>query len=242
MAQFIYGKNAVLEAIKAKRVLKIFLAPTFSDKEIEGWIKGLRLPVERVGKDVLDAYAEGGLHQGIVAESGAYRYTELKTLIDSLKAVDQPLLLLLDGIQDPHNFGAIIRNAEAFGVHGIIIKKDRQVEVTATVAKVAAGSLEKVAIVQVSNLSQTIHLLKEAQYWIVGSSLSTETDYRGFNYRGPIALAIGSEGEGLSRLVQDNCDLLVKIPMVGSINSLNASAATAVLLAQVYASRFPYKK
>ena len=239
MAQWIYGKNVVLEALRALRVKKVLLLQSFHDPLIEQFILQKRIPVERVGKERFDIH---GNHQGILAEVDDFVYADLNATLAKLKNQPQPLLLLIDSITDPQNFGAIIRNAEAFGVAAIIIKKDQQVQVNATVTKVAAGALEYANIILVPNLSQTIEKLKEEHYWIVGTSLETKQDYRDFNYQGPIALVMGSEGEGLHRLVKERCDVVVQIPMVGKVNSLNAASATAVMLSWIHNARFPFKK
>jgi 23S rRNA (guanosine2251-2'-O)-methyltransferase len=153
---------------------------------------------------------------------------------------EQPLLVLLDGIEDPQNLGAIIRTAVGFGVDGLIIKKDRQVEVTATVAKVASGALDYLPIIQVTNLSQTIAALKENRFWIVATSSGESQDYRTVDYRGPMAIIIGHEGQGITRLVLENSDFKVKIP-IQHLESFNASTSAAILLAEVYHQRFPLK-
>ena len=240
MAQWIYGKNVVLEALRALRVKKVFLLPAFQDHVIERLLSQQRIPVERVGKERFEMH--GDHHQGILAEVDDYRYGDFKQSLNEWVQQPQPLVVLLDSITDPQNFGAIIRNAEALGVTSIIIKKDQQVQVNATVTKVAAGALEHVKIIQVANLSQTIEVLKENGFWIVGTSLETQHDYRDFNYQGPIAVVVGSEGDGLHRLVRERCDVLVKIPMMGQVNSLNAASATAIMLAWIHHARFPLKK
>jgi len=178
-------------------------------------------------------------HQGIVAVIRPYDFIDLDVLLRQADSQAFGLLLILDSIQDPQNFGAIIRNAEAFGAAGIIIKKDRQVGLTATVAKVSAGSIEHVAIAQVINLSQTIKQLKQAGYWIVSTAIAGAIDYRSFDYKRKIALIVGSEGDGVSPLLLKNSDVIVQIPMVGQINSINASAASAVLLSHIHSQRFP---
>jgi 23S rRNA (guanosine2251-2'-O)-methyltransferase len=240
MPQWIYGKNVVLEALRTKRVRKVLLLNSFHESLIEQIISQQRLPVERVGKERFDNY--GDHHQGIAAEVNDFIYADLNHEVAQLRTKPQSLILMLDSITDPQNLGAIIRNAEAFGVDALIIKKDQQVQVNATVTKVAAGALEHMKVIQVANLSQTILKLKEEGFWIVGTDLNTAQDYRDFNYQGPIALVIGSEGDGLHRLVKERCDVLVHIPMMGQVNSLNAASATAVVLAWVHHARFPFKK
>jgi 23S rRNA (guanosine2251-2'-O)-methyltransferase len=179
-------------------------------------------------------------HQGIVAQVKPFLYTEWLPFIKRLASKEQPLLVLLDGIEDPQNLGAIIRTAVGFGVDGLIIKKDRQVEVTSTVAKIASGALDHLPIIQVTNLSQTIATLKENRFWVVATSLAESQDYRSVDYRGPIAIIIGHEGQGITRLVLENSDFKVKIP-IQNLDSFNASTSTAILLAEVYRQRFPLK-
>lgn len=238
MAQYIYGKNSVLSALSAQRVIRVFLSPSFSDAQIINELNKRKIKPERKGNEYLDRLASG-VHQGVVAEVFAYEYLELKELIVRTKKEKYPLLVMLDGISDPHNLGAILRNVDALGGHGIILKRDNQVSLNATVAKVSSGAIDHVSVTQVTNLSAAIKDLKEAGYWIVSSSGDGKIDYRDFDYKSPIVLVVGSEGEGVSRLVMDNSDVVVKIPLIGHVNSLNASAATALLLAQIFNSRFP---
>lgn len=236
--QYIYGRNAVLEALTAKRVLEVFVARTFSDKSILQALDQQAIPIIRKEIEWLSSTVKGN-HQGIIARIKEYEYTNLEQLIELDNGKQYPLLLMLDSIVDPHNLGAIIRNGEAFGASGIIIRKDRAVGLTSAVAKVASGALEHMHICQVINLSQAIMSLKDNGYWVVSSALDRAIDYRDFDYKRKIVLIIGAEGSGISPLVQKNSDVIVKIPMLGQVNSINASAAAAVLLAHIQASRFP---
>ncbi len=238
LTQYIYGRNAVLESLETGRVLKVFLAPSFSDTELIARLTKQGVTIERKENDWMTALV-GPRHQGIVALIKAYDFMPIEALVKEADRAVYPLLVILDSIQDPHNFGAIIRNADAFGAQGVIVKKDRQVGLTSVVAKVSAGAIEHVPVSQVTNLSQLIKQLKDAGYWIVSSALQDAIDYRNFDYRRKIALIIGSEGAGIANLVLRNSDVVVKIPMAGKINSINASAATAVLLAQIQSQRFP---
>ncbi len=238
MAQYIYGRNAVAQALASNRVLKVFLALGFSGRDLMQKIEERHIVIERQENEWLNRLV-GVHHQGIVAVIRPYDFIDLDVLLRQADSQAFGLLLILDSIQDPQNFGAIIRNAEAFGAAGIIIKKDRQVGLTATVAKVSAGSIEHVAIAQVINLSQTIKQLKQAGYWIVSTAIAGAIDYRSFDYKRKIALIVGSEGDGVSPLLLKNSDVIVQIPMVGQINSINASAASAVMLSHIHSQRFP---
>ena len=240
MEQYRYGKHAVEASIRSGNVTKVFLSTHFKDTGILSLIQQKKLPVERIEDERLQKLVDRGNHQGIVAQVKPFVYTEWQPFLKQMATKDQPLLILLDGIEDPQNLGAIIRTAVGFGVDGLIIKKDRQVEVTSTVAKIASGALDHLPIIQVTNLSQTIASLKENRFWIVASSLSESQDYRSVDYRGPMAIIIGHEGQGISRLVLENSDFKVKIP-IQNLDSFNASTSAAILLAEVYRQRFPLK-
>ena len=174
-------------------------------------------------------------HQGIIVDIDDFKYSDLDDVLDSINK-NWPFLLILDHLQDPHNFGAIIRTAESAGIDGIIIPKDRSVDVTATVMKTSAGSIEYIPICKVTNLSNTIHKLKDKGYWIIGADMEG-LDYQRQDYKMPIALIIGSEGQGISKLIKEMCDYIVTIPMKGHINSLNASVAAGVIIYKVISSR-----
>ena len=238
VAQYIYGRNAVVQAIEGHRVRKVFLALGFSSREIIDLLNREQLPIEYKENDWLKQQV-GPHHQGIIALTKPYDFVTLDEVVTHAEQARFPLIVMLDSIQDPHNFGAIIRNAEAFGAGGIIIRKDRQVGLTAVVAKVSSGAIEHMPITQVANLSQTLKQLQQSGYWVIASALENAIDYREFDYNRKIVIIIGSEGSGVAPLVLKNSDAIVKIPMMGTINSLNASAASAVLLAHIQASRFP---
>lgn len=239
MAQWIYGRNTVKSALKEKKVTRIYLSNTAKEDEIIKECQRQHLRLNFVSPTELNQMVQGGSHQGVVAEISDYTFTSLETIIQDAKKATYPLLLVLDGLNDPHNLGAILRSADAFGAQGIIIGKHRQVGLTSTVAKVSTGAIDHVPVAQVTNLAQTIRYLKKEGFWIVASDGMAKDDYRKMDYRMPVALIVGSEGEGISRLLMDQSDFRVKIPMCGSVNSLNASVATAVLLAQIYTNRFP---
>ena len=239
MAQFIYGKNTVLGALSTASIEKVFLNKHFKDEAILTALKQHSISIERVDETRLDVLVKGN-HQGIVAVVKTFEYVPLTQVIAKVSTLQQPLILMLDSLQDPQNFGAIIRNAAGLGVDAIIIKKDGQVGVTTTVMKIASGALSLVDICEVTNLSMTIETLKKSRFWIVASMLSsTAIDYRSFDYRQPICLILGSEGKGISPLVARNADVHVTIPMTSTLQSLNVASSSAILLAQIYQQRFP---
>lgn len=237
MAITIYGKNAVLSSLNEGKVLRLFLAPQIKDEKVLSIARQMNIEIKVMSVSQLDQMTNHGVHQGMVAEVNDFEYTDLKNLVKQAKKKPLPLLLMLDGINDPHNLGAIIRSADAFGVDGIIIKKTNQVAVTATVIKVATGATNYVPVCQVTNLTQTLQLLKEDGFWAVATDGAAKQNYLDIDCKIPIVLIIGSEGEGISKLVLANSDFTVKIPMVGHVNSLNASVATAVLLAGIVSKR-----
>ena len=227
---YIYGKNVAREKINSKeRINKIYLADKFNDKELFDLIKKNKIKYTIVPNKVLDSKAQG-LHQGIVIE-----VDDVETLdFDYIKSIkrNNPLLVMLDHLEDPHNFGAIIRTCEALGVDGIIIPSDRNVGVNGTVVKTSAGAIYNMPIVKVVNLNNTIEKLKDLGYWIIGTDMDGE-DYTKIDYNMPICLVIGNEGHGMSKIVRDNCDYIAKIPMVGKINSLNASVSCGIVISRI---------
>lgn len=230
MPNYIYGKNTVEAAIKNGSINKVYISNRNNLREL---LDKKHIEYEIVDNNKLDKLSKGGNHQGIVAEANNYETCSLKDILNK----DNGFIVILDGITDPHNFGAIIRTCEAGGVDGIIYKKDNSVKVNDTVAKVASGALEYVKICEVTNLTNTIKQLKDEGYWIVGTSDKADTDYTKIDYNTNIALVIGSEGKGISRLVKENCDYLVSLPMKGKINSLNASVATGIFIYNIINSR-----
>lgn len=240
MAQYIYGKNAVLERLKAGNpITDLYLLK--GNQTLERLVGEYQVAYQLVDKGFLNNLVSG-VHQGIVAKIPEFKTYSLTEGLETIKKDKLPLLVMIDGLSDPHNLGAILRNADATAVDGVIISKHRSVSVNATVAKVAAGALENVKIIEVVNLTQTIKKLKNAGYWIVGSALENSTDYRLVDYRMPLVLVIGSEGKGISQLVRENCDYLVQIPMHGIVNSLNAAVASGILLYEISNQRFPVKE
>lgn len=238
MIQYIYGKNTVVAAIKNNKSLsKVFLIN--KDPDILNLLKKNRVAFSLVNKKELNNLVGDTNHQGIVGVVEQFEYATLDQLLNSVKDKENPIFLMLDGLEDPHNLGAILRTADATGVDGIIIPKNRSVSLNSTVAKVSTGAIDHVMVCQVTNLAKTLKHLQTKGYWTVGCDNDQSQDYRKVDYKMPLVLVVGSEGKGISRIVKDNCDFKVVIPMVGHVTSLNVSVATAVLLYQVYNSRQP---
>lgn len=229
----VYGKNVALELLKnPKKVQKVLLQEGFDDKKILSLLSHGKIPVFVKSKKEID-YLADGVHQGIILYVRDYQYFSLADVI----CCDASFLVILDHLEDPHNFGAIIRTCEAAGVDGIIIPKDRQVGVSATVMKTSVGTVDTMKIAQVTNLSSTIDFLKKQGFWVVGTALEDSMDYRTIDYSGKIALVIGNEGAGISNLVRKKCDFIAKIPMYGTTNSLNASVASGIMIYEVIRNR-----
>jgi 23S rRNA (guanosine2251-2'-O)-methyltransferase len=244
-AEFIYGKHAVLEYVKSgdpRSVNKIFMQKglhgDLATKVVEFSQKN-KLVLQEVPKSRLDDLTAAGNHQGVLLTLAPYQYAEVTDILAKAKAANEPpLILILDNLNDPHNLGSILRTADAIGVHGVIIPKRRAVGVTAVVAKTATGALEHVLVARVTNLTATINDLKEQGIWVFGTAMAGE-DYRIWNSRGPVALVIGNEGKGISPLVAKTVDGMVTIPMIGHVQSLNASVATSILLYHIFDQRHP---
>lgn len=231
----VFGKNVAREILNSnKRVNKIYLSNRFNDKDILDLIDKKRINTKVLELRDLDKMCNG-LHQGIILEVDdikTYTFDEVIPNIDK----EYPLVVILDHIEDPHNFGAIVRTSEALGVDAIIIPNDRSVQITGTVVKTSVGTIERVKIINVVNLNNTIKKLKDCGYWVVGTDMNG-TCYTDIDYKTKIALVIGNEGKGISRLVSENCDYLAKIPMSGTVNSLNASVACGIFLSEIVRSR-----
>ena len=229
----VYGRNVAKEILKKnKKVNKIILQENFDDKEINSLIENGNYEVEYAPKQKIDRLSNVN-HQGIILNIPDYKY---KQLTDVLKD-DPQFIVILDHLEDPHNLGAIIRTCEAAGVDGIVIPKDRQVQINSTVMKTSVGTLDNMNIISVSNVVNAINTLKENGFWIVGTSLNTNDDYRSVDYSGKIALVIGNEGSGISNIVEKACDFVVKIPMYGTTNSLNASVAAGIMIYEIIRNR-----
>ena len=237
MDNLIFGRNAVMELLKSGRsVNKLFISEGSRDGSIQkifSLAKTAGVVVEFVKRDKLDKLCDGR-HQGVAALAAAINYS---TLEEILELNESPFIILLDELEDPQNFGAILRTAEAVGVHGVIIPKRRSVQLNSTVFKTSAGAAEYVKVAQVTNVAQTLKNLRGRGLKIVGADMSAKIDFRQADLTGGIVLIIGSEGKGMRRLTRENCDMLIKIPMVGKINSLNASAAGAVLMYEIFFQR-----
>ena len=231
----IYGKNPVIEAIRAKKALKIFVVSNFSDLKILNLIKENHLNVSYISPNEMEKMCNG-VHQGVAAELKPYQTVSLEEIIYKAKNKDKKIIVMLDGIEDPHNLGAILRSADVFEVSGIILPKHNSVSLNATVAKTSAGAINYVPVSVVNNLNQAISKLKEEGYWIVATDGSAEISYSSLKYDFPVVVVIGSEGKGVSPLVLKNSDYIVKIPQFGHVNSLNASVAAGILLAEVHKS------
>jgi 23S rRNA (guanosine2251-2'-O)-methyltransferase len=234
MAEIIYGRNPVLEALKARlKFEKILIAENQNDtriSEIESRAAGAGVFVQRVPPKRLAELAGNANSQGVIAFVHAQSYATVEEILQKSSAAGEPpLLALLDGLEDPHNLGAIIRAADGAGLHGLILPKRRSVGLTGAVAKTSAGAVAHMQVAQVSNLSQCIDQLKQRNIWIVGADESAEKPYYEADLSGALGIVVGGEGEGLHRLVREKCDFLVKIPMYGSVNSLNAAVAAAVI-------------
>lgn len=243
MREKIAGINAVTEMLKAKRrlIYRIFIQEGKKGEKIEELIRLAEknnITIQKLNRQEIDKIYPLKNHQGVVAEAEPYAYSSLEEVLEyALFKGEEPFLLLLDGIEDPQNMGAIVRTALCAGVHGVVIPKHHAVEVTDAVVRASAGAVEYMRIVKATNLVQVIKYLKEHGFWIIGTDAGAKQDYFDFKYPSPVALVVGSEGEGMRRLVKENCDILVRIPMQGDINSLNASVAAALVIYEAVRQR-----
>lgn len=242
MEEFIAGKHSVLEALRSGRTInKIWIAenaqkqltqPIIAEAKQNGVI------VQTADKRKLDQMVENVQHQGVVAQVAAYDYVEVEDILALAKSKnEEPFILILDEIEDPHNLGSILRTADCTGVHGVIIPKRRSVGLTATVSKTSAGAVEYVRVARVTNLAQTIEQLKERGIWVAGTDVAAQQPLYKTNLNMPLALVIGNENKGMGRLIKEKCDFLLKLPMFGHINSLNASVAASVFMYEVVRQR-----
>ena len=230
----IYGKNPVIEAINAKKALKVFLVHNFNDQKVINLIRDNKLPVVNISPNEMEKMCEGGVHQGLAAELKPYQTVSLEEIIIKANKKNKKIIVMLDNINDPHNLGAILRSADVFEAAGIILPKHNSVSLNATVAKTSAGAINYVPVAVVNNLNQAIKTLKEEGYWVVSTDGSATIDYSSIKYDFPVVVVIGSDGKGVSPLVLKNSDYIVKIPQFGHVNSLNASVAAGILLAEVH--------
>lgn len=243
MMDLIIGKNPVLEALKSGREMnKIWIAEGSQRGQMQSIIqlaKEMGITVQYVPKKKMDQLSDGN-HQGVIAQVAAYRYYDIDDLFKKAEEREEaPFFIILDELEDPHNLGSIMRTADAVGAHGIIIPKRRSVGLTATVAKASTGAIEYVPVARVTNLARTVDELKERGVWIFGTDAKGTQDYRQLDGVIPLALIIGSEGKGISRLLRGKCDVLVRLPMIGHVTSLNASVAASLLMYEVYRKRHP---
>lgn len=237
----IEGRNAVLEAFRAgKTIDKVYILDGCQDGPVRTIVREAKKHdtiLNFVSKERLDQLSETGKYQGVIAVAAAYHYAEVEDLLErAAQKGEPPFLILLDNIEDPHNLGAIIRTANLAGAHGVIIPKRRAAGLTPTVAKASAGAINYTPVAKVTNLSNTIKELKEAGMWFVCADMGG-TDMYDLNLTGPIGLVIGNEGDGVSKLVKEQCDMIASIPMKGDIDSLNASVATGVLAYEIVRQR-----
>ncbi|MFD1363507.1 23S rRNA (guanosine(2251)-2'-O)-methyltransferase RlmB [Lentibacillus salinarum] len=239
----IIGKNPVIEALTSERSVNKVLASEHLNQSLFGKLQHLSkkkgTTLQRTPKKKLDQLASGN-HQGVIAYVASYSYVSMDDLYAKAESKQEaPFFIILDQLEDPHNLGSILRTADAAGAHGVIIPRRRSVGLTATVAKTAAGALEHIPVVRVTNIANTIDALKAQNVWVVGTDADGSEDYRLLDGGLPLALVIGNEGKGMSRLVKDKCDWTVSLPMRGHVSSLNASVACSLLLYEVYRKRFP---
>lgn len=239
----VIGRNAVIEVLKNKNTTVETLY--ISNNKLEGSINTIvgiakenRILIKEVDRKKLDTMCNGEAHQGVIAKITPFKYSEVSEILDFAREKNEdPFIIILDELEDPHNLGSIARTAELFGAHGIIIPKRRSVSVTSTVYKSSVGAIEYVKVAKVTNLNSTIDKLKEEGIWIYGADIRAEEYSYEVDYSGPCALIIGNEGKGISKLTVKKCDKLIKIPMVGKINSLNASVAGGIMMYEVLKGR-----
>lgn len=241
----IEGRNPVLEAFRAgKTIDRVFILDGCEDGPIKSILREAKKGdtiISFVKRERLDQLSETKKHQGVIAYAAAYEYAQVEDILDAAREKNEPpFIIILDSIEDPHNLGAMIRTANQAGAHGIIIPKRRAAGLTGTVAKVSAGAINYTPVAKVTNLANTIEELKKQGLWFVCADMDGETMYH-LDLKGPIGLVIGSEGDGVSRLVKERCDFLAKIPMAGNIDSLNASVAMGILSYEIVRQRMNIK-
>ena len=239
------GRNAVMEALKgSSRINRLMVADGSSEGSIRELIavaKEKGVPVQFLERSKLDSMAKGIRHQGVLAQVSPVEYVELEDILSKAREKQEdPFIILLDELEDPHNLGAILRSADAAGAHGVLIPKRRSCPLSATVAKTSAGAVEHVSVARIGNIVQTIKALKEEGLWVAGADMDGKNYYEA-DLTGPLLLVVGSEGQGIGRLVKEQCDFIVRIPMLGAINSLNASVAGSVLMFEVTKQRLSKK-
>ena len=242
MEDIVIGRNSVLELIKSgKDINKLYIQKGNrhgSINEIISRARENKIVIKEVEKNKLDEMCDNQNHQGVIATVPPFEYSDIDDILNLAKQKNEdPFIVILDEIEDPHNLGSIIRTAECAGAHGVIIPKRRSAEVNSTVNKTSAGAVQYVKVARVNNLNDTIKYLKENDVWIYGTDAGAKSYYNEQNYKGGVAIVIGSEGYGMNKLVAKNCDFLVKIPMKGKVNSLNASVSAAIMMYEVLNQR-----
>lgn len=240
------GRNAVIEAIRSGRgINKLLIADGDKEgsvKEVISLAKEQGIVIQFVERSKIEGIAVGLRHQGVLAYVAPVAYSDLETILQAAETKGEaPFLLLLDELEDPHNLGALLRTADATGVHGVLIPKRRSVPLTATVAKTSAGAVEYVPVARIGNIAQTLRKLKDKGFWVAGADMDGSQNYYEADLTGPLVLVVGSEGHGMSRLTKEQCDFIVKMPMVGKINSLNASVAGSILMYESMRQRLQKK-
>ena len=237
MGQYLYGKNVVKQLLKDKTAIQeLYLA--VNDPQIIALAQQNGVKVTKVERRYLDKLLKNSNHQGVAVLKEEYKMYSVDDILADIHD-HAGLIVVLDELSDPHNLGAILRTCDCVGADGIIIKKNNAVGLTATVAKTSAGAIDTVKVASVTNLTKTLEYLKSKGYWVYGTGFVDAKDYRQSDYQENVVLVIGNEGKGMSRLVKESCDHIIKLPMVGKISSLNASCAAAVLLYEIYNKRFP---
>ena len=229
--EYIYGKNAVESFLDSDVLVEVYLQEGFNDQKYLNKLNNHKIKLIFKDSKYLDKLSDNNKHQGVVAKIREFPYSSFEKILN--KDDENALIVMLDGISDPHNFGAIIRTCEAFSVSGIIVSKHNSCPLNSTVAKVSTGTIANVDICEVNNLTNAIKTLKENGYWIYAAEAYNSTDYNTLDYKGKKVLVVGSEGFGISRLVKEQADFNIKIPMTGRVNSLNVSVATAILIAKM---------
>ncbi|MCI5745379.1 MAG: 23S rRNA (guanosine(2251)-2'-O)-methyltransferase RlmB [Erysipelotrichaceae bacterium] len=231
--EYIFGKNTIDSFIDGDSIIEIFILKNFTDEKLLKKIRQKNIKVSVRDRIFFEKIAQNGKHQGIIASIKEYKYASLSEIIENGKKTNYPLIVALDGIEDPHNVGAIIRTCEAFSVSGIIILKHNCCPINATVAKVSTGAIANVKIAQVTNLTNALKELKNNGYWVYAAEATNSQSYTKYDYKSPTVLVVGSEGHGISRLVKQQADFNIAISMTGKVNSLNVSVATAILLSHI---------
>ncbi len=238
----LYGRNPVREALrKGRPITRVWLSREENDRvaaEIIGYCRQGNIPFKMVDKVFMDRLCCGMMHQGFAAQAAPKEYTPWQDMVAKAQAAGEvPLLVLLDGVEDPHNLGAVLRSVEALGAHGVVIPKHRAAPLTSGVARASAGAWEYVMVDRITNLSRAIDEMKDAGLWVMGATAEASQTIYQTDWTGPVALVLGGEDKGVSQLVRKKCDMLVSIPMAGQVNSLNVSAAAAIVLSEINRQR-----